>query len=111
MKDGCLSKLTISESSNRAIQYKKIVDALPVYCGDKQYQYIDDIICKNTKLLESAFLPPYLVATQWSTTYHIKIETVDMTSPPATDGSILHCHQTNGKEDSRFLMQIFRNNY
>ena len=27
MKDGCLSKLTITESSNRATQYKKIVDA------------------------------------------------------------------------------------
>ena len=31
MKDGCLSKLTITESSNRATQYKKTIDALPVY--------------------------------------------------------------------------------
>ena len=37
MKDGCLSKLTITESANRAIQYKKNIDALPVYCVDKGY--------------------------------------------------------------------------
>ena len=30
MKDGCLSKLIITESANRAIQYKKITDALSV---------------------------------------------------------------------------------
>ena len=46
MKDGCLSKLTITESSNRATQYKKIVDALLVYCADKGYGYVDNIICK-----------------------------------------------------------------
>ena len=38
MKDGCLSKLTITESANRAIQYKKITYTLPVYCTDKGYR-------------------------------------------------------------------------
>ena len=56
MKVSCLSKLTITESSNRAIQFKKIVDALPVYCADKGYWYIDNIIPKNTKLLYIFFL-------------------------------------------------------
>ena len=50
MKDGCLSKLTITESSNRAIQFKKIVNDLPVYSVDKGYQYIDNIILTNTEL-------------------------------------------------------------
>ena len=77
MKDGCLSKLTITESSNRAIQFKKIVDALPVYCADKGYWYIDNIICTNTELLQAAFLPLYPIASQWSTTYHVEIKTVD----------------------------------
>ena len=65
MKDSCLSKLTITESANRAIQYKKVIDALQVYCVDKVYRYIDNIICKDTELLESAFLPAYPVATKW----------------------------------------------
>ena len=79
MKDGCLSKLTIIESSNQAIQYKKITDALPVFCADKGYQYIDNIVCTNTELLEAAFLPSYPVATLWSTTYHIQIKIVEST--------------------------------
>ena len=40
MKDWCLYKLTITESSNRATQYKKIVDALPVFCADKGYWFV-----------------------------------------------------------------------
>ena len=87
MKDGCLSKLTITESSNRAIQFKKIVNALPVYCADKGYRYIDNVICKNTELLEAAFLPPYLDASRWSITFHIEIETVDPASAPGTNSS------------------------
>ena len=63
MKDGCLSKLTITESANRAIQYKKITDALPVYCVDKGYRYIYDIICTTTEL-QAAFLLPYPIASQ-----------------------------------------------
>ena len=59
MKDSYLSKLTITGSTNRAIQLKKITDSLPVYCADKKYQYIDDIICTNTELLQADFLLAY----------------------------------------------------
>ena len=55
MKDGCLSKLIITDGSNRATQHKKIVDALPVFCADKGSRFVDDIICKNTKLTEAGF--------------------------------------------------------
>ena len=49
MKDGCISKLTITETGHRATQYKKIIDALPVLCADKNYRYIDNIICMGTE--------------------------------------------------------------
>ena len=35
MKDGLLSKLTITKGGQQATQYKKIIDALPVFCADK----------------------------------------------------------------------------
>ena len=70
MKDGCLSKITITESTHQAIQFKKITDALPVFCTDKGYRYINNVRCANTELLEVAFLPPYPDAAQWSNAYH-----------------------------------------
>ena len=55
MKDGYLSKLTITDGSTRAVQHKKIINALPVFCTDKGYWFIDEIICKKTKLTEADF--------------------------------------------------------
>ena len=63
MKDGCCSKLTIAKNVHRATQYKKIIDTLPVFCVDKNYIYINDIIPTGTKLFEAAFLPVYSDAT------------------------------------------------
>ena len=79
MKDGCLSKLTITESANIAIQYKKITNALLIYCVDKGYQYINNIICANTELLVAAYLLVYLNAVLWSNKYNVQIKTVDLT--------------------------------
>ena len=72
MKDGSLSKLTITKAGQRATQFKKIIDALPVFCADKGYRFIDNIICTNKELLEKAFLPTYPDPTRWSTTYQEK---------------------------------------
>ena len=68
MKDGPLSKLIITKGGQRATQYKKIIDALPVFCADKGYRFIDDVIHTNKELQESAFLPTYPDATRWSST-------------------------------------------
>ena len=38
MRDGCLSKLTITKNGHRATQYKKVIDVLPVFCADKYYR-------------------------------------------------------------------------
>ena len=64
MKDGCLSKVIITDSGHRAIQFKNIIAALPVFCADKNYRYINDIICTGTKLREGSFLPAYPDPTQ-----------------------------------------------
>ena len=77
MKDGPLSKLTITKGGQQAIQYKNILDALPVFCADKGYKFIDNIIQTNTKKLRSAFMPTYPFASQWSNTYYVKVKTMD----------------------------------
>ena len=51
MNDGPLSKLTITKGGQQATQYKKIIDALPVFFTDKGYKFIDDIIWTNTERL------------------------------------------------------------
>ena len=39
MKNGCLSKLTITKSGYRATQYKKFIDSLPGFCTDKNCKH------------------------------------------------------------------------
>ena len=77
MKDGPLSKLTITKGGQRATQYKKIIDALPVFCADKGYKFINDIIWTNTKRLQKSFLLTYPDTGRWLNTYHVEIKTVD----------------------------------
>ena len=63
MKDNCLHKLTITECSHRATQFKKILDALPVLYADKGFGFIDDVICTNKELIEADHLLTYPDAT------------------------------------------------
>ena len=98
MKDGPLSKLTITKSGQRATQYKKIIDALPVFCTDKGYRFIDDVICTNKELQEAAFLPTYPDSTQYSTTYHVQLEVVDPSATANAQG--VHAMHTEMQEKS-----------
>ena len=59
LKEGYLHKLTITELTHRATQYKKTNDALLVLCADKGFQFVDNVICTNSELVEMAFLLPY----------------------------------------------------
>ena len=65
MKDGPISKLTITKTGHRATQYKKIVDTLLVLCADKNYQGFDDVIWTGTDLEEADFTPIYPNTNQW----------------------------------------------
>ena len=59
MKDGLISKLTITETGHQTTQYKKIVDTLPILCADKNYRGINDILCNRIDLVEADFIPAY----------------------------------------------------
>ena len=39
MKDSPISKLTITETGHRPSQFKKLYDALPVFCADKKLRW------------------------------------------------------------------------
>ena len=71
MKDGCISKMTITESGHQATQCKKTIDTIPVLCADKNYRYIDDVLCTWINLDEANFTPPYQNSGQWSNTYSV----------------------------------------
>ena len=59
MKDGCISKLTITKTGHQATQYKKMIDTLLVLCTDKNFRHIDDVLHTWADLLEATFLPSY----------------------------------------------------
>ena len=86
MKDGPLAKLTITEGGQQATQFKKILDALPVFCADKGYKYINDIIRTDKEKKISDFTPTYPDASRWSDTYHVEVTTVDPNSALDTNG-------------------------
>ena len=89
MKDGCISKLTITETGHRATQYKKIIDTLSVLCAEKNFTYINDVLHTWTNLQEVTFLPPYPDSDQWSNTYSVEIKTVDSGVAPSQNSERL----------------------
>ena len=80
-KDGPFSKLTITKTGHRPSQFKKISDALPVLCADKNYRGLDEVLCTGRDPVETDFMPAYSNATQWSTTHHVQIASVNPTAP------------------------------
>ena len=78
MKDSLLSKPTITKTGHKPSQFKKISDALPVLCADKNYQGLDEVLRTGRDGVETDFImPAYQDTNQWSTTHHVKISTVD----------------------------------
>ena len=109
MKDGPISKLTITEAGQRATQFKKIMDALPVFCADKGYRFIDEIIRTNKELVEAAFMPTYPDPTRWSTTYHVQVATVNPSGTPDSKGIlpvIMELQQKSHVSDPNLQKQL-----
>ena len=71
MKDGPISKLTITKTGHKPSQFKKISDALPVLCADKNYQGLDEVLRTGRDQVETDFMPDYPDANRWSTTHHV----------------------------------------
>ena len=82
MKEGCLHKLTITECSHQATQFKEIHNILPVLYADKGFKFVDNVICTNKGLIKTNHLQAYLDETLWSTIVNVKINTVDPTATP-----------------------------
>ena len=76
MKDGLISKLTITETGHRPSQFKKFYDALPVFSADKNYDSLDEVLCTGHDQVEGDFMPAYPNATLWSHTHQIQVATV-----------------------------------
>ena len=77
MKDGCISKLTITETGHQATQYEMIMYTLPILCVDKNYRCINDVLFVLTNLAKADFTLSYPNLEQWRNTYKIEIKTVN----------------------------------
>ena len=97
MKDGPISKLTITKTGHRPSQFKKISDALRVLCADKNLQGLDEVLCNRFDRVKTDFMPDYLDANRWSTTHHLQISTVNSEANAAPNGSRPVLFQTMGQ--------------
>ena len=79
MKDGPISKVTITKTGNKPSQFKKISDALPVLCADKNFWGLNAVWCD---LVKTDFMSPFLNATQWSITDNVQVSIVDPNDNP-----------------------------
>ena len=59
MKDGPISKLTITKTGHRPCQFKKISDPLPALCADKNYRGLDEVLCNGIDPVEDDFMSDY----------------------------------------------------
>ena len=62
MKDGPISEFTITETGHRLSQFKKLWDALPVFCADKNYGGLNEVFHTGHDQVKDDFMPPYLNA-------------------------------------------------
>ena len=71
MKVCPISELTITETGHRPSQFKKLYDALPIFCADKKYGGFDEVLCTGHDQVEGDFMPAYPNATLWSYKHQI----------------------------------------
>ena len=76
MKDGPISKLTITETGHRPSQFKEIRYALPVFCADKNYQGLNELLRTRRDKVKDDFMPAYPNVNLWSITHQIQVATV-----------------------------------
>ena len=76
MEDGTIFELTITETGHRPFQFKKLYDALAVFCADKNYVGLDEVLHTGRDQVEDDFIPLYSNATLWSHTHQIQVASV-----------------------------------
>ena len=75
-KEGPTSKLTSTEAVHRPSQFQKIYDALPVFCADKKYGDLDEVLCTGRDQVKDDFMLDYPAANLLAHTYQIQVATV-----------------------------------
>ena len=83
MKDGPVSKLTITEAGHRPSQFKKICDVLPVFCADKNFGGLDEVLRTGRDKVKNDVMTAYPETNGWSSTHQVKIASVN---PNAIEG-------------------------
>ena len=86
MNDGPISKLTITETGHTPTQFKKIIEAIPILCADKNFHGLNEVLWTEHDLVETDFMPPYSDVTRWSTTHYVQVSIVNPADPEAADG-------------------------
>ena len=76
MKDGPISELTITEIGHRPSQFKKLYDALLVFCTDNNYGDLDEVLRTGHDQIKGDFMPAYPDAALWSHIYQIQVAIV-----------------------------------
>ena len=76
MNDGLISELTITETGHRPFQFKKMYNALPVFCADKNCGGLDEVLCTGRDKVKDDFMLAYPNANLWSNTHQIQVGTV-----------------------------------
>ena len=69
-------ELTITETGHRPSQFKKLWDALPVFCADKNYSGLDEVLRTRRDKVKNDFMPAYINANIWPCTQQIQVVTV-----------------------------------
>ena len=82
-------KLTITGTGHRPFQFNKIYDAIPVFCGDKNYCGLDEVLCTGRDKVKDNFMPAYPDTDLWSNTHQIQV------APVATGAALVKDIATN----------------
>ena len=87
MKDGQISKLTMTKTGHRPCQFKNIGDAFSLLCADKNFRVLNKVFCTGRDQVETDFMQDYPDADRWSTTQHVEISTVNPEADAEPNGS------------------------
>ena len=66
----------------------KIYNVLSVFCTDKGYKCVDNVIHKNKEVDRAKHFPVYPDASKWSTELNVEIKMVDPNATPYTTTSV-----------------------
>ena len=86
MKNGPISKLTITKTGHKSSRFKKISDVHSILCADKNFRGLDKVLCTGRDPVEDDFMPPYPGANLQSITYHVQVSTANPDADAAANG-------------------------